>query len=266
MNTRPNLWIVGGQKCGTTALAHFLAQHPDIALAEGKEAHIFDHPDHLSPQGECQASSEALDALYASRFAHAQQQRYRCDATPIYAHWSQLIPAIAAYSPQSKVIMMLREPVQRAVSQYQMERSRGHEPRGILSAFLLEPWRLSRAQGDYSWASPLRTQSYLQRGEYRRQVAALQQTFAAPQVLVLTNEALRDHHQLTLARIFEFLQLPALPIAAEQVFAGQAQPSNIALSLAKLWARWRLKDEVVYWQQYHQHTLRWLHSNKDDPR
>lgn len=252
MNTRPNLWIVGGQKCGTTALAHFLAQHPDIALAQGKEAHVFDHPDHLSPQGECQATSQALDALYAQRFAHAQQQRYRCDATPIYAHWSQLIPAIAAYAPQSKVIMMLREPVQRAVSQYQMERSRGHEPRGILTAFLLEPWRLSRAQGDYSWTSPLRTQSYLQRGEYRRQVAALQQAFAPQQVLLVTNEALRDHHQATLARIFEFLQLPHLPIAPQQVFAGQVQPNSVALTLAKQWAKWRLKQEVAYWQQCQQ--------------
>ena len=44
-NIKVNLHIVGVQKAGTTALAHFLSQHPDICLVDGKEAHVFDQPD-----------------------------------------------------------------------------------------------------------------------------------------------------------------------------------------------------------------------------
>ena len=43
----PNLIIPGVQKAGTTALASFLSQHPDICIVEGKEAHVFDDPDLL---------------------------------------------------------------------------------------------------------------------------------------------------------------------------------------------------------------------------
>ena len=71
--------VLGAQKSGTTALAHFLGAHPDICLAEPKEAHAFDHPDYAG-----QWTDELLDEYYGAYFRHAQSERCWGEATPIY--------------------------------------------------------------------------------------------------------------------------------------------------------------------------------------
>ena len=76
----PNLFVVGVQKGGTTALAQFLAAHPEICLIRNKEAHVFDREDigHWS--------AERMAESYAPRFTHHTGERWRLDATPIYLY------------------------------------------------------------------------------------------------------------------------------------------------------------------------------------
>lgn len=240
---RPNLFILGGQKCGTTALAQFLDQHPDICLAQGKEAHVFDDPAHLNASGHSQASFAQLDAAYAKKFADARQQQYWCDATPIYAYWSQLLPAISAYSAQAKVILMVRDPVERAISHYMMERARGIEKREMLTAFMSESSRLKAAAGDWGWQSPLRTCSYLQRGRFSDQLAALLRVFDRSNVLIMHNDELRYQHHRALERIFRFLQLPNHGVEPETVFASSYSPPSWSDRLAIGYAHSRLYRE-----------------------
>ncbi|WP_047688555.1 sulfotransferase family protein [Vibrio sp. ZOR0018] len=247
---RPNLFILGGQKCGTTALAHFLAQHPDICLADGKEAHIFDHPDFLDHHGQMCISHEALDKAYQAKFAHEMGERYRCDATPIYSYWQPILPALARYQPQAKVIFMLRDPVERAMSHYTMERSRGFENASMLQAFLSEARRLKKAQHNYHWGSPLRTHSYLDRGAFSRQWANINHWFKPENILLLHNDQLRYQHHEALEQVFQFLNLQSVDIPAESVFAGQYTPSSLSQRLAKLYAQAKLSQEQRFVRQF----------------
>ncbi|MFO6423839.1 sulfotransferase family protein [Motilimonas sp. KMU-193] len=241
---KPNLYIVGGQKCGTTALASFLQQHPDICLVQGKEAHIFDSPAHLT------SDDAALVNAYKALLPHYQGEKYLCDATPIYCYLPGIIARLAAFSPQAKVIMLVRDPVDRAISQYQMEHGRGHEPRSLLGAFLAEPTRLKQASDKWALGSPWRIHSYLDRGRFSDQLAIIKQHFKPEQVLVLHNDDLRHQHQATLARVFNFLELANHDVPPQEVFAGQKKNMGLLDRLAVVYARLKLRRSICLTEEY----------------
>lgn len=217
-----NFMIVGAQKAGTTALAHFLAQHPQLCMAEPKEPHLFDGP---LLHGDWTVAE--VDRCYAPFFSHARPGQLRGEATPIYLYWPQIHPLLLRYNPTLKLIVLLRDPVERAISHYVMERDRGKEELPLPLALLLEPWRLWWHRGDRSLGSRLRVQSYLDRGRYRRQLRALERYFSREQVLCLPAERLRAEHDAALSEVFRFLGVePDVSIPAEVVFAGGEVPRH----------------------------------------
>ena len=199
-------FLIGGvQKGGTTALASFLARHRQIALPRGKEAHVFDAPDFDESW-----PASRIDELYAPHFDDAAGQgRVQGDATPIYCFQPAFIERIARYNPRMRWVLMLRHPVERAVSQYRMERGRGDETWPLWPAMLLERWRLRGHEGDFSAASPLRRHSYRARGDYARQLDALYARFPREQVLLLRNDELAATPEQVLERVWRFLGVDA---------------------------------------------------------
>jgi len=190
--------IAGVQKGGTTALFDYLGDYPDIALPDAKELHFFD--------------DEARDwrrpdyGDYHARFPDPAG-RPCGEATPIYAYWPNSLERIAAYNPAMKLIMVLRDPVQRAWSHWRMEYARGVETEpfawcireGRQRMFAAEPWGHHREV------------SYVERGFYGEQIARLRSLFPPEQVLVLTSDALRREPAVALDRVRGFLGLPPAP-------------------------------------------------------
>ena len=219
MSTPRVSFLIGGvQKAGTTALAEFLALHPQVALPTQKEAHIFDAPDFDDA-----ADPAAVDRLYASQFADSAPAALYGDATPIYLFLPQAIRRIALYRPGMRWIVLLRHPVARALSHHHMERERGTEAWPLWPALLLESWRLRGHGDDLSWPSPLRTHSYRARGDYASQLDQLYAHFPRDHVLVLDSAQLRHRPEQALARVYAHLGLsgtPRLP-ATQTVFAGR---------------------------------------------
>ena len=230
-----NLHIVGVQKAGTTALASFLHQHPDIYVVDGKEAHVFDHPTFSQ-----RANKPRIARLsFNKRLTNYQNERYLCDATPITLYRQEFISECVAYNPDAKFIVILRDPVKRAVSHYQMSKQRGQEKRSMLMAFLLEPFRLRPLQANGHWPidSPMRTQSYLSRGCYKAQLKRLKTLVKPDQILVVTQESLINAHQQTLDTIFSFLDLEPVQVQAETVFESKPVESHWSDALATLYAK-----------------------------
>ncbi|WP_189407636.1 sulfotransferase family protein [Alteromonas halophila] len=219
-----NLFILGVQKAGTTALAEFISAHPDVCLVKGKEAHVFDDPDYHRSADKAGYAQKKYDA----RLSHYNGEKYLCDATPITLLHPRFIAECVSYNPDAKFLVMLRDPVARAYSHYQMSKRRGLEELSPLRAFLTEPWRMKNWKEALPYAPfehAYRDFSYLLRGCYKRQLAALYDAVPANQVLLHKQEDLiRQHHEV-MAKTFSFLALPQENIAPKQVFEGDYKES-----------------------------------------
>lgn len=233
-------FLIGGvQKGGTTALAQCLSQHPQVLLPNGKEAHVFDAPDFDEDWDRAQ-----IDRRYAPHYAEDVAGRLVGDATPIYCLHERFVQRIARYNPQMRWLLLLRDPMERAISQYHMEYERGDEHWPLLPALLLERWRLRGHLDDFSPDSPLRHHSYRLRGDYARQLDTLYRHFDRSLVLVLRSDEFRDAPQAVLERVYAHLGL-AGPVRLPQrslVFAGQYTPPS-RRSLTWAVAHWLLRQE-----------------------
>ena len=205
MARRIDFLIGGAQKAGTTALANYLARQRHIVLPACKEAHVFDAPEF----DDAHWTSNHIEALYAQTLGADQQdqQALHGDATPIYLLHPTFVDRIHRYNPSMRWIVLLRDPIDRAVSQYHMERRRGNEHLPILAALFAERYRLSAHRNNFRLDSPLRHHSYRLRSDYGPQLRWLLSKFPREQVLLLHSENLRRSENSTLVRIHSFLGL-----------------------------------------------------------
>jgi hypothetical protein len=115
----PNLFVAGVPKAGTTSLFHYLALHPDVFPSSRKEPGYF-HPFKIK---ELDKNLEA----YKKFFTGHSGQRYAIEATPGYFYGgNESADAINNFSPESKIIIVLRNPVERLFSFYKYKKSLGH--------------------------------------------------------------------------------------------------------------------------------------------
>ena len=209
--------IVGAQKCGTTALWQFLGEHPAIGMSSPKECHVFDGESY-DPAW----SHREVDVRYAKPLADTRHARIRGEATPSYLYLPDIAPRLRLYNPALKLIVTLRDPVDRAVSDYYMQKSRGRESKPFWLALLLEPLRLRRDADPGLPRSAAREHGYRARGLYSLQLRNLYRHFPADRILIVHSNDLRNRHDATLRRVFRFLRVPSdVRIQPRIVFAGQ---------------------------------------------
>lgn len=103
---RPNYFIVGAAKCGTTSLHRYLEQHPDIFVTQVKEPHFFGSDLDVKPNRRIRREDE-----YAAMFADAGGAKARGEASSKYLFSTEAAREIKAYSPDAKIIIMLRNPI-----------------------------------------------------------------------------------------------------------------------------------------------------------
>ena len=197
---RINFLIVGAQKAGTTALSSFLAQHPELCVAHTKEAHLFDAADY-------QAAPGVWDQRHAQIFPDYRGQRWVGEATPIYMYLPFVAERICLYNPGMRLIALLRNPAERAISHYKMELARGVEPLPLGMALASERFRLWRDRNNLAQTSSVRVHSYVARGFYSRQLQGLLRYFPREQLLVLKMDDLLHRHADTLNKVYRFLDV-----------------------------------------------------------
>lgn len=214
---RLNFLIAGVQKGGTTALWHFLRQHPGILLSDRKELHFFDNED---------INWEDPDySILHSHFPGCSGGRALGEATPIYVYWRPSMERIAAYNPAMKLIIALRDPICRAYSHWRMEVARNQETLSFSDA--IREGR-SRVSSDPRMPGQHRIFSYVERGFYADQVENILSFFPRSQVFFLNQSDLKTRHADTLRQVCHFLGIgmPDETIVSEFVFSheGHAGP------------------------------------------
>jgi hypothetical protein len=202
--------VAGAQKGGTTALGYYLREHPELCLPRRKEPHFFDTDRYFA--------AEPIDySVYHSAFAPGPAQRLLGEVTPDYLFWPTAPERIARYNPAMKMIMVLRNPVTRAFSQWNMAHQKGREPLSFLQALAAERERVHLL--------PLRQAkrfAYTGRGFYAQQLKRIWRYFPHEQTIVFKSEELLAAPTAVLARIADFLGIaPFLPVADKTVHARE---------------------------------------------
>ncbi len=197
--------IAGTQKGGTSALHYHLDQHPNITMAHSEEAHMIDHPRrHFFDDEERYAGEVSYDILHQG-IKLKPQSLVVGSCTPIYTYWKPAVERIRDYHPGIKLIILLRNPVDRAFSHWNMNWDRQRELLGFREAIAAE---IEERKASPSLQS--RRRSYLDRGFYFEQIERVFQFFPRDQVYVIKFDDFRKDAAQVVNSVFAFLGVKPL--------------------------------------------------------
>ncbi len=235
----PNFFIVGAAKAGTTSLYAYLRQHPDIFMPEDvKEPHYFAEVRPSRAQRYASPVYISDRDAYLRLFRAGKTHRAIGEASPSYL-WSEAAPArIHAVAPEARIIIILRDPIERAYSHYLMDFREGAQHLPFFEA-LQADWH----SPEKGWAV---SNLYVELGFYARQIERYLRLFGEERVHILFHDDLRRLAQGDregLAAILRFLDVDVGPLAridTSRVENGFAAPrAEWARRIAGAhWARW----------------------------
>jgi hypothetical protein len=188
-----NFLIIGAQKAGTTALYQILRQHPDIGMPLKKELHFFDNEETFS--------KETINYdIYESEFPN-KGYKVIGEATPIYCYWLPCASRIHQYNKDFKLIWILRNPVDRAFSHWNMEASRGNEFDDFYKSLFKElEWKKENKEQN-------RILSYIDRGFYHSQIQEYLKYFNINQIKFIKYENFLKHPDVVIKDLLNFLKV-----------------------------------------------------------
>ncbi|MCH8546484.1 MAG: sulfotransferase [Cryomorphaceae bacterium] len=196
----PSFIIVGAQKSGTSTLYDMLAKHPKVYRNDKKELHFFDF------------NFNAGKEFYREQLM-CPEGMITGEASPFYMYHPAVAARIAQMYPNIKLIFILRDPAERALSHYRMNAERGIEPLSPLMALVTEEDRLLKAmQAGESWDTPDSTYqnfTYKSRGHYETQWMNFTRHFKRQQMFVMRMETLLAQPAECMKALTSFLNLPA---------------------------------------------------------
>lgn len=177
-----NFLGIGVQKAGTTWLDACLKEHPEIYLHPQKELHFFDRFKDLN-------YIKNYESLFTST-----NEKIVGEITPNYIFKPHCAELIYQYNPNIKLIAILRDPTNRAISQYKMEMSRGSigPNSGLWDAF-----ERNLPEGN----------SLKSRGLYNQQLEKYYNLFDKSQILLLNYQDISLNPQKLIQKVFEFLEV-----------------------------------------------------------
>lgn len=196
----PDFLIIGAQKAGTTALYDFIKQHPKV-VKKKLEVHFFDINFFLGVD------------WYQAQFAERPTPDHIIgDKSPYYMFHPYVPERVHSLYPKVKIIAILRNPVDRAYSQYWMNVRSANETLSFEKALKAEHKRLKGENDNIKDPTyPCRNHrrfSYLSRGIYVEQLRNWLTYFPREQLWVISSDDLRNDANTVLNQIFEFLGLP----------------------------------------------------------
>jgi hypothetical protein len=215
----PNFFIVGAQKAGTTSLYFYLKEIPGVYMSPIKE--LFYFAPHAVQSSACDVIRDKKE--YLRLFEKARGYIAVGEATPIYL-WDPDAPKLIHQTvPHARIIIILRDPIERAYSNYLMKMKYS----GMKSSFYDELMR------DYKSQEKLfgRSQLYVEMGMYYEQVKRYFDIFGREQVKVITFEEFVQHIEQTVNEVLDFLGVNYKVTEIRQ----QYNPYSVPRSPVALW-------------------------------
>jgi hypothetical protein len=207
----PNLIIVGGLKCGTTSIHHYLGLHPEIQMSKPKELNFFAREMNWDL---------GLD-WYASRFDNRFE--VRGESSPHYTNLPRFkgVPArIREHCPDARLLYMVRDPIKRILSHWVHATGAGYET-GEPVEVLSEP-----------------DSSYINRSKYWMQLQPYLELFDRSQIEIVTQEELQSEREETMRRAFAFA-------GVDETFTSEQFDREWEKSAAKQGDKYQLMEKLI---------------------
>lgn len=195
----PDFLIIGTQKGGTSSLHRYLAQHPDILPPTVKEVHFFDG----GRTPEIDTFALGTD-WYRGHFPEPAEGKLLFESTPRYLFGPECAGRIKSLLPEAKLIVLLREPAERAISHYFHNVRMGREPLRIEEAFEAEAERIATWQNDLMKIEAGHY-SYKSRGMYAEQLRLYFSCFDRNSVMIIQSERFFADEAGILSLVLDFL-------------------------------------------------------------
>lgn len=206
----PDFLIIGAQRSGTTSLYEYLVQHPAIVPARKKEVTFFNHSERLKLGLNWYRSFFPLQSFKLSR--RDGSTPVTGEATPEYLFFPHVAERVARVLPNAKLIVILRDPVTRAYSEYEINVRKGREELSFEEALEKEAERTAsefqRMRSDENYYSRnCHLYSYRQRGHYAEQLDGWLSCFPREQFHILKSEDMFSNPEETYNSVIAFLGL-----------------------------------------------------------
>lgn len=184
--SRVNLFVIGVRKTGTSWLHSLLGKHPDIFMSDPKELYYFGEVRPLTPP--------SLE-VYHDHFPFDADYRYYGESTPLYFLEPEIGAEIQDYNPDAKLLALVRDPIERTVSQYRYRKQLGQIP---------EEMSLTQAlRGDYPYL--------IADSHYERTLPPFADRFGPEQFRIASLERLLHEPDAQWTDLLTFLDLPPTP-------------------------------------------------------
>jgi len=268
MKSKANLFLIGAAKSGTTALASSLGQHPAIASLPIKE------PGHFSTDLRIPVFSSRYNRLLqwdeAAYFKKARLEErhigfvesesnyqklvdqaittcpnanYVLDASTAYLYSANAPAQLRHYAPDAKIVLILRNPVERAYSHYTMALKYGMEQEEPLQAF--------KREAEFNPAHWGQDECYLELGQYAKQLERWLECFPLDQLHIIWYDDFTADPQKAMNALMKYLDLPTFVLQQSDQLNAGAVPKYATLNK---WAmrivgplREKLPKSLVHW-------------------
>lgn len=208
--TFPDFIIIGSQKCGTTSLYNYLLKHPNILSSSRKEVKYFD-------------MCRDKDLMwYKSQFPlkclkKINKYNISGEATPDYFFFNDIPEIMFNILPNVKLILVLRNPVERAYSQYNYSVKRGFEDLDFFDALKEEESRITNI-GLKRNNIHYREFSYKKRGLYYEQLLWWLKYYNKKQIFIIDFDDLKFNTNYIMKKTYKFLEIPNLSTSFSKQF------------------------------------------------
>ena len=247
----PNFICPGAQKAATSTLYHVLKQHPDIYLPKRKETHFFDREERFS---------QGLDWYQEQYYGDAAGEKIIGDITPEYMYLPHIPRRIYdCLGADIRFVFMLRNPVDRAFSHYQMSVRRGWEDQPLAKAVGMEEARIAEGPAQR------RNFSYIGRGFYAAQIKGFMALFPRENMQFILFEDFVRHTPETTGEIIRFLGLNPCPMDYQIKTNIAWEPRHPLITKVKKAVRAWMPDRFKQYIPDHMKRT-WLNLDKKDSK
>lgn len=229
----PNFVVIGAPKSGTTSLFFYLKQHPDVYLPVRKELHYFSYSE-LAKQIQGPGDRETLSSLcadqnaYLSHYANVKREKAVGEISPSYLYFSHTAEHIKDDLGPVKIITLLRNPLEKAFSQYSHLMRDGREDLSFFDALMQEKERATAGWSDF-WR-------YAESSLYTKKLKHYLSVFGDDNVKIFLFDNLVANPAAFMREVYSFLEIdPTIEPDIKTVYnrSGESRSKMVADFFAK---------------------------------